>query len=167
MIKAIETSYAGCRFRSRLEARWAVALDHLGIEWEYEPEGFETSVGRYLPDFRLNTGNAGYAGATWLEVKPDGAPHDPRHDAFAKEAGVRLVVASGMCRDYRSQYVGFPLVKLEPGMEPQPVSLYVTPGRALLLYLMGGPATCPAVDRAYAAARSARFEHGESGSRAR
>lgn len=30
-IKAIETSYAGCRFRSRLEARWAVFFDTLGI----------------------------------------------------------------------------------------------------------------------------------------
>jgi len=27
-IKAIETRYAGCFFRSRLEARWAVAFDH-------------------------------------------------------------------------------------------------------------------------------------------
>ena len=26
-IKAIETRYKGCRFRSRLEARWAVAED--------------------------------------------------------------------------------------------------------------------------------------------
>lgn len=28
-IRAIETRYAGCRFRSRLEARWAVFFDHL------------------------------------------------------------------------------------------------------------------------------------------
>lgn len=27
-LAAIETTYAGCRFRSRLEARWAVALDN-------------------------------------------------------------------------------------------------------------------------------------------
>jgi hypothetical protein len=39
--KPIETRYAGCRFRSRLEARWAVFFDRLGIAWEYEPEGFE------------------------------------------------------------------------------------------------------------------------------
>lgn len=50
-IKAIETRYAGCRFRSRLEARWAVFFDTLGIRWEYEPEGFELPSGRYLPDF--------------------------------------------------------------------------------------------------------------------
>ena len=31
-IAAIETEYCGYRFRSRLEARWAVFLDALGIE---------------------------------------------------------------------------------------------------------------------------------------
>ena len=40
-IKPIETAYKGYRFRSRLEARWAVFFDALGLEWEYEPEGFD------------------------------------------------------------------------------------------------------------------------------
>lgn len=62
-IKAIETRYAGCRFRSRLEARWAVFLDQLNIGWEYEPEGFETPAGRYLPDFYLP------GSKRWIEVK--------------------------------------------------------------------------------------------------
>lgn len=54
MIKAIETEYNGYRFRSRLEARWALFFDLLGIEYEYEPEGLELSNGkRYLPDFYL------------------------------------------------------------------------------------------------------------------
>jgi hypothetical protein len=53
-IKAIETNYAGCRFRSRLEARWAVFFDVLQIKWQYEPEGFETEFGWYLPDFKIN-----------------------------------------------------------------------------------------------------------------
>lgn len=53
-IKAIETSYGGYRFRSRLEARWAVFFDALGITWEYEPEGYVLSDGTcYLPDFWL------------------------------------------------------------------------------------------------------------------
>lgn len=53
-IKAIETVYNGYRFRSRLEARWAVFFDALGIEWEYEPEGIVLSDGSfYLPDFYL------------------------------------------------------------------------------------------------------------------
>ncbi|WP_433612556.1 hypothetical protein ACQP2P_01655 [Dactylosporangium sp. CA-139114] len=53
MMKAIETHYAGCRFRSRLEARWAHFMDLMGIPWEYEHEGWELPSGRYLPDFRL------------------------------------------------------------------------------------------------------------------
>ncbi|WP_250029758.1 hypothetical protein [Paractinoplanes maris] len=52
--KPIETHYAGCRFRSRLEARWAVFLDHLDIRWEYEPQGYTLPSGaNYLPDFWL------------------------------------------------------------------------------------------------------------------
>lgn len=52
-IKAIETRYKGYRFRSRLEARWAVFFDALGIKWEYEKEGYKLSTGWYLPDFWL------------------------------------------------------------------------------------------------------------------
>lgn len=53
-IQAIETTYHGYRFRSRLEARWAVYLDAIGIAWEYEPEGFDLGNGLwYLPDFYM------------------------------------------------------------------------------------------------------------------
>lgn len=53
-IKAIETEYNGYRFRSRLEARWAVFFDSLGVKYEYEPEGFILPSGkRYLPDFKV------------------------------------------------------------------------------------------------------------------
>jgi hypothetical protein len=66
-IKAIETLYRGYRFRSRLEARWAVAFDHMGLRWEYEPEGFELSDGtRYLPDFLLHIDGK----KVWVEIKP-------------------------------------------------------------------------------------------------
>lgn len=40
-IKPIETLYKGYRFRSRLEARWAVFLDFLDIKYEYEKEGYD------------------------------------------------------------------------------------------------------------------------------
>lgn len=62
-IKAIETRYAGCRFRSRLEARWAVFFDQLQIKWEYEPQGYVVDGTPYLPDFWLPES------ATWVEVK--------------------------------------------------------------------------------------------------
>lgn len=54
IIKAIETEYNGYRFRSRLEARWAVFFDAAGIRYVYEPEGFQLEDGTmYLPDFYL------------------------------------------------------------------------------------------------------------------
>jgi len=63
-VKAIQTRYAGCRFRSRLEARWAVFFDALGLAWEYEPQGFVLDDGTpYLPDFWIPECN------TWFEVK--------------------------------------------------------------------------------------------------
>lgn len=53
-MKPIETQWKGWRFRSRLEARWAVFFESLGIEFLYEPEPFELPDGTvYLPDFYL------------------------------------------------------------------------------------------------------------------
>jgi hypothetical protein len=53
-VKPIETHYKGFRFRSRLEARWAVFFDTLGVRYEYELEGFSLPSGAaYLPDFFL------------------------------------------------------------------------------------------------------------------
>ena len=63
-IKAIETRYKGYRFRSRLEARWAIAFDQMGLPWEYEPEGYALPGGNYLPDFRLPFG--------FVEIKAKG-----------------------------------------------------------------------------------------------
>lgn len=64
-IKAIETVYNGYRFRSRLEARWAVFFDALGIDYQYEKEGFELKAGRYLPDFWIPDWQR------WIEIKPE------------------------------------------------------------------------------------------------
>lgn len=53
-IKAIETQYKGYRFRSRLEARWAVFFDAMNWQWQYEVEGYKFDDGTcYLPDFYL------------------------------------------------------------------------------------------------------------------
>jgi hypothetical protein len=104
-IKAIETVYKNYRFRSRLEARWAVFFDALGIEWEYEKEGFDFAGVYYLPDFWLKTVNM------WAEVKPE-----QTFDNVAKKLVVLLANQSerpvlmlggtpenrpywGMCRD--------------------------------------------------------------------
>lgn len=63
-IKPIETWYKGVKFRSRLEARWAVFFDAIGIRYEYEMEGFQMEDGtEYLPDFYLPDLDI------WIEVK--------------------------------------------------------------------------------------------------
>ncbi|TDD45556.1 hypothetical protein E1263_38375 [Kribbella antibiotica] len=73
LIAPIETHYAGCRFRSRLEARWAVFFDSLEIPWLYEHEGYRLDgIGRYLPDFLLYPDTSK---AIWFEVKA-GVPNN-------------------------------------------------------------------------------------------
>jgi hypothetical protein len=63
-IAAIETKWNGITFRSRLEARWAMFMSHLGVPYLYEHEGYELDSGRYLPDFWLPEIGA------FLEIKP-------------------------------------------------------------------------------------------------
>jgi hypothetical protein len=59
----IQTVFDGYRFRSRLEARWAVFFNALGVKYEYEKEGFQLKNVWYLPDFWLPEVNA------FVEVK--------------------------------------------------------------------------------------------------
>ena len=77
---AIETEYNGYKFRSRLEARWAVFFDAMGIEYEYEPEGYEFEDGtRYLPDFRIYVRHRSYDDEwepVYVEVKGIMTPND-------------------------------------------------------------------------------------------
>jgi len=64
MIKAIETFYKGSKFRSRLEAKWAVFFNILKIPYEYEKEGFDLGGDiYYLPDFWMPTLKC------WIEIK--------------------------------------------------------------------------------------------------
>lgn len=66
MMRVIETIYCGYRFRSRLEARWAVYFDTIGLKWEYEKEGFRFKNDiTYLPDFWLPQVRM------WAEIKPE------------------------------------------------------------------------------------------------
>jgi len=73
-MKVIQTFYKGFHFRSRLEARYAVMFDAAGLEWVYEPEGYELPSGRYLPDFYIPKWDA------YVEIK--GKP--PGHQEFQK-----------------------------------------------------------------------------------
>ena len=104
-VPAIETEYAGCRFRSRLEARWAVVLDTLGIRWEYEAQGYEVGwrltlrEGKfnYLPDFWLPDLNM------WAEVKGDWTTDEC--DRFLN-AAAELSAPAGGCGEYSVAILG-------------------------------------------------------------
>ena len=64
-IRVLPTYYKGVTFRSKTEAHWAVCFDHLGLEWVYEPEGFELKGSCwYMPDFYFPQIDA------FAEVKP-------------------------------------------------------------------------------------------------
>lgn len=76
-MKALETTWRGYRFRSRTEARWAVALTTAGVKFDYEPQGYDLPSGWYLPDFWLPSFGA------WLEIK--GVEPTDRARALATE----------------------------------------------------------------------------------
>ena len=67
MIAPKPTSYNGIQFRSVLEARWAICLDHFeGCElWTHEPDTFvDPGTGwKYTPDFFCDCWG-------YLEIKP-------------------------------------------------------------------------------------------------
>jgi hypothetical protein len=71
----IPTLYNGVRFRSRLEARWAVFFDAVKWPWTYEPY----DLNGYIPDFVLDFD----AGQLLAEVKP-GLDFDALREAVPK-----------------------------------------------------------------------------------
>lgn len=169
MLKAIETSYKGYRFRSRLEARWAVFFDALGVAWEYEPEGFETSAGWYLPDFVVR--KAGSPNV-WVEVRPVDV-REPKVTAF------NLLLRGAGLGEHCQFVFGDPLAWFEwrRARHSTPQHLAWTVGnprfdradpRNIPFVFAGSYLECqfpPGADilAAGAKARAARFEHGESG----
>lgn len=90
-IQAIQTRYAGCHFRSRLEARWAVFFDTLELSWEYEPERYDLPHGRYLPDFWLPSLEAFYE----VKGKPPTVHEGDLAEDLAIATGHRVFIASG------------------------------------------------------------------------
>lgn len=111
-IKVIETVFQGYKFRSRLEARWAVFFDELGLPYQYELEGFELP-GKvwYLPDFYLSIQGK------WVEIKPivhgkTIAELAPKWLTFAKQMpdqAVLLVGEPGLSEPYQEnpRYRGY------------------------------------------------------------
>lgn len=217
-IRAIETRFKGYRFRSRLEARWAVFFDALGIRWEYEPQGFhvgwpchtdECAVngtscctcgekGRpYLPDFLLP------GTETWVEVKGDVRSFDRSLLAHAVDWGMGLpgtdwstgtarglLLLGSIPQATRNFWPAHPILQHSKGGWVEITKFFdgtVLPTAGEHRYYfdstsdglndptawgevsrfwrdeLGFNGFCPdTVINAYAAARSARFEHGET-----
>lgn len=183
-------------------------FDALGLQWEYEPEGFVLPDGtHYLPDFRV-TGPQGMV--SWYEIKPEHATQDAKLDAFNLSihrnedlhGRVSATLLSGDPRTYlalddpdpcnppvvcpRCGAVGhlnneirwdgydhfavdcFPCDVDTPCGSGNPIEkgllAPVTPHKGSLLISQENYwHWMTAVSKAATAARSARFEHGESG----
>lgn len=210
-IKPIETYYNGYRFRSRLEARWAVFFDTLGVKYEYEPEGFALPSGRcYLPDFRVKCyGCRGKYPLSAYEILPFSEPPEPPKPfdlyievkgKMTQEDADRIKEFSGTWKEAKgisyfeiqnpvlivgnippldgssdSEAVG--AYKEMDGVDIYPFNYELIDGDHFAaypaahngyFYLWGDDSNYidkddrPAVEKAYAAARIARFEHGET-----
>jgi|SRR5688572_8885344 len=175
-IKPIETVYKGYRFRSRLEARWAVFFEQMKWPWEYEPEGYEWRDQKYLPDFvcRLIV-------PTYFEIKP----------LFSEEQKLSAKEAQSKWLDFAKHFVspersavlifGSPWVDMRAWVAAWDEE---RKGSSVVIDTFLGQ--CPCCDspsllivgedlkrkvwnapgfnrRPYELARSARFEHGEKG----
>jgi hypothetical protein len=186
-IKAIETKYKGYRFRSRLEARWAVAFDELGVKWEYEPQGYDLGeIGWYLPDFWLPTQKC------WIEIKSV----EPSFEEDAKAEGLAVatekwvdVIVGPPGEHEIFGYRHYERWRTMP-LRARKVRMWLCENCGDIVFLsscgiapwshIGHCYNClgmPVIDkdayrkdehltelhRAFDAARSARFEHGESG----
>lgn len=80
-MNAIETTYKGYKFRSRLEAKWACMFDALGWKWEYEP----VDLNGYIPDFYVDFGRQQY----FVEIKPAMNRDELRPALTKAEAAIR------------------------------------------------------------------------------
>jgi hypothetical protein len=110
-IGAIRTPYNGHLFRSRLEARWAVFFDALGIPYDYEPEAYSNGKIWYLPDFWLPD-----QGAFW-EVKGIAGEDTDKIEMLALLTGKNVYVVSfppWEYRDYDKGCVAYLTTKLSP-----------------------------------------------------
>lgn len=183
-IKAIETTYNGYRFRSRLEARWAVFFDTLGVKYQYELEGYELGNGvRYLPDFWLPQFEV------FAEIKgefPDARDLE-KIQRLVTEGDKKLILLVGevgkdpngyppgglLFTSFDKQYVS--LLVFDWGIHTKTGALgfKLISGEREVFFAVGDeslklkPLTefdpeAPKLQNAFTIARQARFEHGET-----
>jgi hypothetical protein len=162
-MKAIDTRYHGYKFRSRLEARWAVFFDTMGIKWEYEKEGFKLGEFYYLPDFWMPQVKM------WAEVKPNELNQHEKQLcqllAMESRQPVLMLVEA-------PSFINYDAYQLDPWSDTLMVYDYTLIIKMIRKgehrfpccnFLPSGNPECYPLDYALAveAARSARFEHGE------
>lgn len=171
-MKAIETVYDGYKFRSRLEARWAVFFNALNIKYDYEIQGYALDgAGYYLPDFWLPQVSM------WAEAKAGSftMAEASKCEALAKQSGYACLMLEGppAYRNYWAFECGYGFER-EPEQDDYVLyeghRYWETEGR---FFGSTGAAPFEVLDltqwfadsigeTAVLKARQARFEHGES-----
>jgi len=192
MTQPIETLYKGYRFRSRLEARWAVFFDEMKIKYKYEHEGFDFGNTKYLPDFYLPEQKL------WLEIKPEEPSKEELNKARLLKSSVDDGVEVGILYgdpwvtpdpdfSFRIDDTHYCLLLVESWMNDDDVNCLFSECRRCKRFLFHETITSHCEDskyadgyvgygccdrmgltytdefkKAYSAARQARFEHGEN-----
>ena len=161
-IKAIDTQYNRYLFRSRLEARWAVLFDVLGIKYEYEFEGFDLgNAGWYLPDFWLPERNGmSSRSGLWVEIKPIQLNEKEVKicEALAIQSNTDVVSFEGVPSTMNTNckcYVGVDMVNPFTNDLVRVLCCDTHP----LCYYLG--VSIPDLSKAVMCAKSTRFEHGK------
>jgi hypothetical protein len=156
VLKAIDTPYRGYLFRSRLEARWAVFFDALGLQWGYEVEGYDLGELRYLPDFKV----VGPDGVIWIEVKRKEIEEDAKFSLFSRRISHpdRALLVSGTPLEYLD-YWGAPYLQsyLQVPIHTSGFLSGLAQARSAKVETL--------MQQAAVKAHRARFEHGESPAR--
>lgn len=168
MIRALSTRYAGVRFRSRAEARWALFFDAIGLSWQYEFDGFLIREGAYLPDFWLPEVRL------FFEVKGAQPTDEERAKcaSLAKAAECDMLLAIGNPEE-RFQLLWFDRDGEREGLYvwardtisatgfwlvAEDSANWIGPDKTKGRQTPRGPMLSGALEVAYEAARSARFE---------
>lgn len=136
-VKAIETKFDGYKFRSRIEARWAMVFKLLGQPYEYEKEGYDLGGEWYLCDFWLPKD------AAWIEIKG-------KKPSRIEVARLRLLSQHTQCR---AAYIFFGPIPSPETWRKTWQTISVVPGAPPLFQTLSDAR----ISAAFRAARQARF----------
>lgn len=114
MPPGIDTELFGCKFRSRLEAKWALYFTALGMEWEYEPLPVPLADGSsYLPDFIIYGVEIASPSKRrkkidlWVEVKGHMDPDSMRKvRLFSQQAPIIVLMDVSKLNEHRANEDG-------------------------------------------------------------